>query len=234
MHSIDEIRKVNKHYDEEVKKLNTIYENVRQINNNINLEEVKSTLNYAEAKELYELIQRRSSDEKIRHEFKQILNDKKIKEYPKINDVHYYPIINKIDSLSKDEKIKLDNLIKESYTSCRKAKEIKHLDTDIIEFLSNNSIIEKLYVFHCTCESIECSDKIITQDRFEKLKRYWEKSKNSLTTDEEDEEMRYGYFETGCYYDGSIEVCSLEDFNKNLLEVKYKVKSKPDMTLDYI
>lgn len=46
--------------------------------------------------------------------------------------------------------------------------------------------------------------------------------------------MNYGCFETGCWNDGSIEICSLEDFNKNLRRVEYKVKIKPDTTLDEI
>lgn len=191
-------------------------------------------LTYIEAKELYKLILNRNSNKERCEELKKIVENKKIKEYPQIKDVHYYPVINNIDFLNNEEKIKLDKLIKEAYNNRNKREELINIDTKIVEFLENNSILEKLYIFHCNCGSIECDDKIITQERFNKLKDYWKKEKEGLTTNEEDEEMNYGCFETGCWNDGSIEICSLEDFNKNLRRVEYKVKIKPDTTLDEI
>lgn len=234
MYSIEEIKRINATYDEEVKKLKILNESVKKINDNLDLEEVKSNLNYAEAKELYKLILSRSNDKDKCNEFKKIVNDKKVEEYPQINDVHYYPIINSIDFLTKEEKIKLDTFIKDAYRDRRKRDEISYLDTEIIDFLATNSIIEKLYIFHCTCGSMECDDKIIPQERFDKLKEYWEKEMQGLTTHEEDREMNYGCFETGCWNDGTVEICSLEDFNEHLIRVEYKVKAEPDMTLDKI
>lgn len=234
MYSIEEIKKVNKNYDEEVNKLNVLNENVRKVNDNLDLEEVKSKLNYAESKELYKLILSRNSNKERCEELKKIVNNKKVEEYPQINDVHYYPIINDIDFLNKEKRIKLDTIIKEAYSNRNKREELNNLDIRIIDFLVDNSILEKLYIFHCDCGSFECDDKIITQERFNKLKDYWEKEKEDLTTHEEDREMNYGCFETGCWNDGTVEVCSLEDFNEHLRRTEYKIKIKPDITLDKI
>lgn len=234
MYSIEEVKKVNKNYEDEVNKLNKLNEKVRKINDNLDLEEVESTLTYVDSKELYKLILSRNSNKERCNEFKKIVNDKKIKEYPQINDVHYYPIINDIAFLNQENKIKLDNLIKEAYSDRNKREEINNLDMRIINFLVTNSIIEKLYIFHCNCGSWDCDDKIITQEYFNKLREYWVKEEKDETTPEEDKEMHYGCFETGCWNDGSVEVCSLKDFNEHLRRVEYKVKIKPDMTLDEI
>lgn len=234
MYSINEIKKSNENYDNKSKELHILCDEVRKINDNLDLEEVKNTLQYSEAKELYELILSRNSNKERCEELKNIVENKKLEEYPQINDVHYYPVINNIDFLDKKAKIKLDELIKDAYNNRNARENIKYLDSKIIDFLVDNSIVEKLYIFHCDCGSWECNDKIITQETFNKLKYYWEKALTDETTHEEDEEMHYGCFETGCWNDGSIEICSLEDFNEHLRRIEYKVKVEPDMTLDRI
>lgn len=232
MNSIEIIRNINKNYDEEVQKLDVLNTKVRAANDDLDLEEVKSKLTYLEAKDLYKLILSRSNNKEKCEEFKKIVDDKKIKEYPQINDVHYYPIINDMNFLEKEKRIKLDILIKDAYRNRNIRENLNNLDTNILDFLVENSILEKIYIFHCNCHSIECEDKIITQDRFDKLKKYWEKSYNDETTPEEDQEMRYGCFETGCWHGDSVEVCSLEDFNEHLRRIEYKVIKEPDLTLD--
>lgn len=234
MYSIEEVKKVNRNYEEEVNKLNILNKKVRKVNDNLDLTEVESNLNYAESKELYKLILSRNSNKERCEELKKIVNNKKVKEYPQINDVHYYPIINDIDILNKDKKLKLDTIIKEAYYNRNKREELNNLDTRIIDFLIDNSVLEKLYIFHCDCGSFECDDKIITQERFNKLKDYWDKEKEGLTTHEEDKEMNYGCFETGCWNDGTVEVCSLEEFNEHLRRIEYRIKIEPDITLDKI
>lgn len=234
MYSIEELKEINKRYDEETDKLRLFNEQVREVNDNVDLDEIKSKLSYKEAKELYKLILSRSNNKARCEEIKKIVEDKKIEEYPQIKDVHYYPIIKNIDFLSNKEKISLDRFIKDSYRNRRYAEDIEDLDDRIKDFLIDNNIIEKRYIFHCDCGSFECDDKVVTQERFDKLKDYWIKEEQGLTTHEEDEEMRYGCFETGCWNDGSVEICSLDDFNDNLRRIDYKVLLEPDMTLDNI
>lgn len=236
MYSVSEILKINKHYEEEAKKLSELWRKTMEANDKLDLEEVKNNLNYADSKKLYEILFKSSNNKEKCEELKKIVYDKKVKEYPQIKDVHYYPIINNIDFLDRENKIKLDILLKESYQNARKQRKLKNLlDEKVINFLIDNGILERLYIFHCDCDdNFYCDDKIITQERFDKLKLYWEKQLAGTNTDEDDEETLYGCFEVGCRNDNFIEVSCLSDFNKYLRRIEYKVKSKPDMTLDEI
>lgn len=236
MYSVSEILKINKHYEEEAKKLSELWRKTMEANDKLDLEEVKNNLNYADSKKLYEILFKSSNNKEKCEELKKIVYDKKVKEYPQIKDVHYYPIINNIDFLDRENKIKLDILLKESYQNARKQRKLKNLlDEKVINFLIDNGILERLYIFHCDCDdNFYCDDKIITQERFDKLKLYWEKQLAGTNTDEDDEETFYGCFEVGCSNDNFIEVSCLSDFNKYLRRIEYKVKSKPDMTLDEI
>lgn len=234
MYSTNEIKKVNKRYEEEVQILNSFCNEVRKMNDNIDLEEVKNTLNYAEAKELYKLILSCNSNSDRCEELKTIVKDKKIKEYPQILDVHYYPVIKEIDFLTDDKTILLDKIIKGAYKNARKSRELSKMDFKVLKFLIDKEMIEKIYVFRCNCGSDECYDKEITQKHFDKLKDYWEKELKDETTHEEDAQMNYGCFSTGCWNDGDVEVSCLEDFNEHMRFVKYKVIKEPDMTLDKI
>lgn len=231
---IDYILEANKQYEEEIKKFEKIQNNIRDINNNIDLDEVKKRLNYLQAKELYKLVLSRNNDKAMIKKFKDILENKKAEEYPEIKGVHYYPEIKEIDFLSEEEKVDLDILIKDAFTRVSKRDSLEDLDDKILDFLINKSILEKQYIFRCNCGSFECDDKIITEEKFNKFKLYWEKSEQGTTTDEEDDEMRYGYFYIGCWHDGEIEISCLEEFEENLRCIRYSVKVKPDLTLDNI
>lgn len=236
MYSVSEIIKTNKHYEEEAKKLNELWRKTKEANDKLDLEEVKNNLNYADSKKLYQILSTGSNNKEKCEELKKIVYDKKVKEYPQIKDVHYYPIINTIDFLDKENKIKLDILLKESYQNAHKQKKLKNiLDEKTINFLIDNAILERLYIFHCDCDNdFYCDDKIITEEQFDKLKTYWQKQAEGTNTDEDDEYMHYGCFEVGCSNDNFIEVSCLSDFNKYLRRVEYKVKLKPDTTLDEI
>lgn len=233
-YSIEEIMKANELYIQEEKKLTSLYEKVKEMNLNLDLEEVKK-LNYMEAKKIHSNLVGIFIDSDFDKEFRKILKDKKEKEYPQFNNVHYYPIINGMDFLSKKDKIKIDKLIKEGFISKRKREEIKYLNKKIIDFLVKHSIIEKVYIFHCNCYSDECFDEIVTQEQFEKLKRYWDKKNNGEEiTIKEVEEANYGCIYIPCFYDGGYEIDTIDSFNKHLKSVEYRVIAKPDMTLDYI
>lgn len=234
MYSIEDILKANKKYEEELKKFEEIQKEIRNINNNINLDDVKLNMNYSEAKELYKLILSRSNNKDMIKNFKDILEDKKAEEYPEIKGVHYYPIIKEIDFLSEEEKIKLDILIKDASTKVSIRESLTDLDYRILDFLVNKKIIEKQYVFGCNCGSFECNEKIITEEKFNKLKQYWEKDTQGLTTEEEDKEMCYGCIYVSCWHDSDIEISCLEEFEENLRYYRYSVKVKPDLTLDNI
>jgi len=236
MYSVAEILQMNKHYNDESQKLHELWLKTKEANEQLDLEEVKNNLNYSESKKLYEILFTSISNKEKCEELKQIVYDKKVEEYPQIKDVHYYPKINDIDFLDKDAKIKLDILLKEAYQNSRKQKQLTNvLDNKTIDFLIDNNIIERLYLFYCDCDnSFDCLDKIITQEQFDTLQLYWHKAAKGITTDEEDEYMRYGCFEVSCANDNFIEISCLSDFNKYLKRIEFKVKEKPDTTLDKI
>lgn len=234
MYSIKEIKEANKHYDNEKEKLDELLKEVRTINSNIDLTDVKNNLNYEQTKELYKMIRYRSNDEKNK-ELKEIMEIKKSLEYPEITGIHYYPIIKTIDFITEKEKIELDILIKDANKNRKVLRKIRDLDERVLNFLIDKDIIEKVYIFHCECESDECYDTEITQEQFDTFKDYWERLKiEGGTTKEEDKYMNYGCFETGCWNDGNVEVSSLEEFNQHLRYTDFRIKTKPDLTLDNI
>lgn len=232
MYSIKKIYEMEEKYQDKKQELEEFKKQVIQFNDRIDINEL-STFKHSEVKELYSKIRflcSSNTSEKI----KSIIQTKKLEEYPEILGVHYYPIINSIEFLDEESKIKLDTLLKKACSIVSYREQLKDLDDKIIEFLMNNKIIEKQYIFRCNCGGFDCDDKIVSEEKFNKLKLYWEKELKDETTHEEDREMNYGCFETGCWNDGSIEICSLEDFEDNLNEVRYIVKVKPDLTLDNI
>lgn len=235
MISISEILNANRLYDEENTRLKELYDKTVAINEQIDIEEIKA-IKYAEIKDLYNLLQFRINNKNLLDEIINIKEQKKLEEYPEILDVHYYPEIKEIDFLTKDEKINLDIILQKAYSvRGNYGAIISDLDDKIKYFLISKNILRKQYIFHCTCDGDECFDKVITQEYFDKLKIYWEKERNNEEiTDEEDKELNYGCFETGCWNDGSLEIHSLDTWNKHLRRIEYKVIKKPDMSLDVI
>lgn len=236
MNKIAQVIEANNHYKEEKKRVNELYTKLTLINDEIDLEEVKNTLNYLETKDLYYLMIYCFNNKEIESSLCKIMTEKKLKEYPEILGVHYYPIIKDIDSISEEQKVVLDKLIKDAFSKYNvRVKLSKQIEPNVLEFLVENKILKKEYVFHCTCDDEECYDEFVSQERFDKLKEYWNKQSEGIeTSHEEDNEMGYGYIEVGCWNDGYIEIGSVEDFNKHLRRVEYKVLQEPDMTLDNI
>lgn len=236
MKTIAQVIEANNHYKEEQKRINELYTKLTLISDELDLEEVKTTLNYLEIKDLYNLMLYCFNNKEIESSLHKIMEEKKIKEYPEILGVHYYPIIKDIDSISDEKKIDLDKMIKDAFSKYNvRVKLSKQIEPKILDFLIENKVLSKEYVFHCTCDGEDCYDEFVSQERFNKLKEYWSKESEGIeTSHKEDREMDYGYIEIGCWNDGSLEIGCLDDFNTHLRKVRYKVIQKPDMTLDNI
>lgn len=232
--SVSEIIKANELYERERKALAELWNKTTLINDCLDLNEVKGNLSYKETKSLYNTVIYSCNNKEKLNMLEEILKEKKIKEYPEVLDVHYYPVIKNIDFLSDNEKIDLDKTIKNAYLIRLSRGKLNELNNKILHFLLTNKIIERQYIFHCSCGDDECYDEVITESLFDKLKDYWQRETTNDTTHEDDKEMNYGCFETGCWNDGNVEVCSLEDFNNNLKRIEYKVVKEPDMTLDML
>ncbi len=235
--SVKEILEANEYYRAKNEELNKIYKQTKEMNSLIDLDEVKKALNYKETKDLYEIICYSISDKEVEKELVKIMNNKKIKEYPQILDVHYYPEINEIELLTKEEKIKLDILIKDVSMKPRDKYRISELDNKLINSLCSKGILEKRYSFSCHCNSIECDTEYITEMRKKAFYNYHKFDYESATNEEiaeHEDKFNEGYFEVGCWNDGGYEVCSIEDFENNMGHIDYKVIKEPDMTLDKI
>jgi len=234
VNSVEEVLKANQLYLEEEKRFNELQRVTKWQNSIIELGEVREKLSYAETKKLYSFMCRIGVEREVVDNLKNILEEKKAKEYPEVNEVKYYPATKEIDWLNEDQKVSLDKMLKESYNNFIKARDIELLEPRIIRFLMQNGIIERIYVFGCGCGRGDCSEKEITEKFLSKLKMYWLKQAKGTTTKEEDMEMGYGYFEIDCWNDRDIEICSLEDFKNNVRSVRYEVIKKPNLTFEEV
>lgn len=189
------------------------------VEKNIDFEEVDKKYNYLDAKELI------NSLGSIKHEYKtkNFLEYKKLREYPEIIGVHYFSEIKEIDWLTEEEKVNLDYILMER----QNYSEVWRYDDKTIEFLMENKIIEKYYVFTCVHD---CWKKYVSENRFNKLKKYWG---NEELTEEEIEDCNYRCIWIDCEYDeGAYEISSLKEFEENISHICYRVIKKADMTLD--
>lgn len=246
MKSIREVIKTNKLLEDKEKQLNNELKEIRilreKINNEIDLDEI-STLNYAEIKELFNNIKYYLSDD-IRSEISKIMDIVKIKENPKLEGVHYFPILNEISCIPEDLKKKIDiDLRNASIRGSSNDILFKLLDEyknnfDFYEELKNEliekKVIEPLYVFICKECGDEYDNDIIESETFESMKAYWKKSSNGIeTTEEEDDRCNYGYIEIAFECD-SYEIGSLEEFWDNLSRTEYRMIMSPDLTLEQL
>lgn len=219
-------------YKEHEKKLGLEKETLRSfINNKINTEDF-TDMTYLEVKEVFNKIYWELSKEN-RTIIEDLLKNKKQLEYPLINDVHYYPILNELlPTITKENRIKMDEKLKE----CHKKGENfgRYLDDkEILNLLIDNKILEKAYVFKCTCGDPMCGQKILTQEQYDKFMYYHNSLKNKDKDDDwYDEHWEDGYLMTDCWNDGHYEVCDINDFNKHLNCIRYRVIAKPDTSLD--
>lgn len=229
---LNEIKKYNNEYKIQKEKVQELYKELRKINDSIDIDEVKR-LKYMEVKELYNMLKYAMDDGNKLNEIESLMKEKKEQEYPEILNVHYYPEINKLNNLTTEEKVKLDKLIKESIHNMNSRKKIKGLDNSIKSFLMDHKIIRREYLLSCNCGHFFCHDKLFKEEELNKYIDYWNKKKNHLTTDEEDEEYNYGYIYIDCEHAGEIEIGSREEFFKYAKQ-QFEVIKEPDLTLDLL
>ena len=228
MYSVKEVIEKNKAYKKADELSSALFSESREYNNQIDLAEVE-TLSYQEIKELLSIVGTRFTDKNVLIDIKKIALKKKAEIYPEILGVHYYPELKEIDWLSETEKVRLDRLLGNRMT---KSSQIKELDERTIKFLMDRKILEKRYVLECDCGDFDCYERIITEDRLNKFKEYWQKEKSGIeTTDEEDEELNYGCIMLNCDNE-NLEVCDEDDFKTYLTDIRYKRLKEPDRTLD--
>lgn len=228
MISVKEVLKLNEDYSIAYKALNAMAENLKTSNSDIDLEEVKS-MSYDEIKILMKAISYRINDD-VLSAIRKIKDRKKEELYPEILDAHYYPEIKEADWLSKEERLKIDNIL----ANLRKYSEIAKLSDEVKEFLISKNILEKKYIVGCHHNSFDCDNRTFTEKEINTLKAYWQKEANKEeTTAEEDEAAHYGCFEIYCDHE-NIEITNLEEFEDYFKEIRYSIIKRPDRTLDAV
>ena len=129
-------------------------------------------------------------------EINQIIENKKIQEYPELLGVHHYPEIKELDYISEEDKIKLDNFLVEwefgSYlyeytpklTGLFKnwSNEIVNLN-NILDFLKSKQILERYYKMYICCNYI-----IVDEDKINDYLRLFELYKKKDLSEEKLEE----------------------------------------------
>jgi len=179
-------------------------------------------------------------------EINDIIENKKLQEYPELLGVHHYPEIKELDYISEEDKIKLDNFLVEwgfgsylyEYTPKLTGlfKNWSNL-SNILEFLASKQILERYYKMYICCDYI-----IMDEEKINKYLRYFELYKNNdeLSKKEWEEfdklqdELHYNY-EYCSECDNEIEITEkmiMDTINKpNYL---YKIIKERDKTFDNI
>lgn len=228
--------KINNKYQEIKEEVDKFYNFLREANSKIDLSEIKSNCDYKETKDIYQRIQFCINDKSVLNELKEIMNEKKEKEYPQILGVHYFPDLLKIELLSDERKIKIDKILRDAYDKFYKRRELHYLGEDVLNSLIDVGILEKEYLLGCKCGSSECSYTILSDSELSGYKNYWEKEleDESNLTKEDDDKFNYGCIEIGCWNDIE-EITSLEEFNNyENKKIQYKFIKKPNLELENI
>lgn len=239
MNIYKEILNTNHIYNEKILELNTLIKN--KYNKLLDLDIIKKECSYKECKEILHCV-KDIVNKDILIQLDEIIKEKRINKYPDLLDAHYYPSIKEIDFLSKEERFELDSILNRVYKVLSDdikielfAEKINNkYNKNIIDILVNKNLINKIYVFHCDCESdFECPETIITNEELNGYKGYWDKIKNNQpTTNEEDRKYHYGTILVECYNEPEKEITSFKEFIDNLYKVKYKVINAPYKALD--
>lgn len=243
--SINTIKEINENYSKKKKELEILLLETEKLNSMIDLCEVENDLSYSEVSELLNIIDGKIEDNDVLSSLIKIKEKKKEEEYPEILDAHYFPIIKKIN-LPQECRLLLDkNLNRLSrYVSIIEADIFGKTNIEkskqeyVLNFLIENNVIEKTYVFHCTCgDTFECENEYISEEEKKEFYEYHSFDYDAATDDEiaqHEEDFEKGYINIPCWSDGSVEICDIDDFEKNLRFISYKVKMKPDRSLDKI
>lgn len=120
-------------------------------------------------------------------EISEIIDRKKKEEYPELLGVHHYPKIKKIDFLSEEDKISLDNYIvsigcsrylyKGSnawYTLTKKWNE--DIQEKVLQFLVDEGIIKRMYKMEVCHDSI-----ILSEEEINNYLKYFDMKKKKGT-----------------------------------------------------
>lgn len=243
---LKELLKEIKKYNRLDKKLNKKKNQIKEQSLKIDFQKETQNLTYEETKLLKKRLEYRLHRDKL-NELEKILKIKKEREYPEITGVIYYPELKELN-LSQSVLVQIDRNLQHysghyaisSYNFIENIEEYirlsektyKQATSPIIKFLLAKNIIEKKYLLgesiYITQEEKDryydhwaITKEQLSQMNEEELEKYYSEDFSITVTDEEDE-------------DNIIEIKSINEFEKNITEIKYKIIKQPDYTLDMI
>lgn len=240
--SIENALEMISEYNKKKEECDKLYKNCKEVLSDIDLDYVVNNLNYKESKELSNKLGYLIPSE-VSDKLSKIIQGKKEQEYPELLDAHYFVELKELD-LPQDLRVVLDKTLcgfkrysvfsEQSLFKNIKVPDIKRVE--IINFLKEKEIIEDIYWFNCRCG--ECGGEEISMEQRNKFYKYHNFDYNNATEEEiykhEDSFFREGYFSIGCFNEMEREICDINDFEENLSKIKFKLRKKPDESLDLI
>lgn len=244
---MENLLKEIKQYNQLDKELEEKNKGIKELSLTIDFKKKTENLTYAETKELKNQLGYRLHSDKNK-ELEEILKSKKEKEYPEIKGVIYYPKLKELN-LEQHILVAIDRNLKHYsghasvnwYYFIEDIKEYHDLSvkaykkalTPIVDFLLSHNIIEKKYLLG--------SNRHISQEEKDRYYAHWSIMPEQLKEMcEEDLENYYSEDHSIMLYDDDneesddTEINSIESFEKNLTETRYKIIKKPDYTMDEI
>lgn len=138
--------------------------------NGINLEQMSQSYSRKELEEFANSL-RSIELRSLTYDLSKLTKAMKLKEFPELKGVHHYPELRKIDFLSEDEKVKLDNhlvrfrvgnMIAQFYEVTYDEGKVQK----IIEFLLECGIVEQEFYVMCPrCGIEQISDRLTDDDK---------------------------------------------------------------------
>lgn len=240
---LKEIIRINEQFRTKEKELQELLKETQMYNDLIDLKEIDDSLSYEELKSLIPTLIFNNINNGTKVKLFNILKRKKEEQYPELLDAHFYPVIRDLN-IPVSERLTLDKNLKElfDYNYFISADIFDNVDvsntSEIIDFLIENDIIERFYVFKCNCGyDFECNKTLVSEAEKEKFLKYHKFDINNASSEELDEyydDYKSGFIFVHCFNGGDIEICDIDSFNKNLKYIAYKIKSKPSTYLDDI
>lgn len=154
------------------------YKEFNDFLNGLDIESFKK-FNREELKEFYNALRDNDRQRYLSLEIYKLMEEKKKEEFPQLLKVHNYPMLDEIDFLNEEEKVKLDQLLlsfgKNSYFGATNRKWIEFINKfdnkdeiaeRILKFLLDKKMISTSYEIELCCNRA-----VVTYEQLEKITR---------------------------------------------------------------
>lgn len=162
-----------------------------------------------------------------------VIEEKKREEFPQLNSVHHFPVLNGIDFLTLSEKEKLDeylvrlprhSLIFSLYEVVRHAQKLNLLDN----WLRENGVMEAVYMARCPHCMHDFISGMLTEEEMRELVKDFNTFKNAPDAGQGEQETVEAHLRTDCSLCGElVDVPDMDglEFDRNLRMVMERDRS---------